>query len=274
MRSAEADSSDLAPKPRKRAAVIGPLASRRILGQRVDVTHYARATEAILALAEARAGGMACASTVHMVMEGHDDPEFRRLVNAADLITSDGMPLVWMLRALGASGATRVYGPDLTPIVCEAAAERGIPVGFYGSTEDVLDGLASALIARTPRLSIGFRWSPPFGACSQAEDERVVEAIQDSGIGVLFVGLGCPKQERWMAAHRDRLDCALVGVGAAFDFVAGHKPSAPVWIQRAGLEWGFRLACEPKRLWRRYLRHNPRFAMLALAQLWRELVSS
>jgi N-acetylglucosaminyldiphosphoundecaprenol N-acetyl-beta-D-mannosaminyltransferase len=223
---------------RKRAAVLGPLDSRRVLGQRVDVTDYARATEAILALAEARVGGMACASTVHMVMEGHDDPGFRRLVNAADLITSDGMPLVWMLRALGAHAARRVYGPDLTPIVCEEAARRGVAVGFYGSSEEVLDALTGALIERFPALRIGFRWSPPFGPVSHREDEQVVEAIQDSGIGVLFVGLGCPKQERWMAAHRERLDCALVGVGAG--------------------------------LWRRYLRHNPRFAALALAQLWRE----
>jgi N-acetylglucosaminyldiphosphoundecaprenol N-acetyl-beta-D-mannosaminyltransferase len=246
------------------------MTSRRVLGQRVDVTSYASAADAILALAEARAGGMTCVSTVHMVMEGHDDAEFRRLVNAADLITSDGIPLVWMLRALGVADASRVYGPDLTPFVCRVAAERGISVGFYGSTPEVLDDLARNLLARIPGLSIGFRWSPPFGCSSPSEEEEVVEAIRDSGIGVLFVGLGCPKQERWMALHRDRLDCVLVGVGAAFDFVAGLKPRAPGWMQRSGLEWLFRLACEPRRLWRRYARHNPRFALLALKQLWRE----
>jgi N-acetylglucosaminyldiphosphoundecaprenol N-acetyl-beta-D-mannosaminyltransferase len=156
------------------------------------------------------------------------------------------------------------------PLVCGAAAERGIPVGFYGSSEPVLDALARALVARHPGLRIGFRWSPPFGPVPPEEDEQVVEAIADSEIGVLFVGLGCPKQERWMAAHRERLDCVLVGVGAGFDFAAGSKPKAPAWLQRAGLEWAFRLACEPRRLWWRYARHNPRFAALALRQLWRE----
>jgi N-acetylglucosaminyldiphosphoundecaprenol N-acetyl-beta-D-mannosaminyltransferase len=253
---------------------MGPLVSRRVLGQRVDVSDYPRAIAAILALAEARVGGMVCASTVHMVMEGHDDPDFRRLVNAADLITADGMPLVWMLRALGAPEATRVYGPDLMPMVCRAAAERGIPVGFYGSSEPVLDALARELVARHPTLRIGFRWSPPFAPASPEPDEQVVEAIADSGVGVLFVGLGCPKQERWMAAHREQLDCVLVGVGAAFDFAAGHKPKAPSWLQRAGLEWAFRLACEPRRLWWRYARHNPRFALAALRQLWREWTAS
>jgi len=262
-------SDPLAPPERKRAAVIGAMTCRRVLGQRVDATSYAGAAEAILAMAEARTGGMTCVSTVHMVMEGHDDADFRRIVNSADLITSDGMPLVWMLRVLGVTDASRVYGPDLTPYVCRAAAERGLSVGFYGSTPDVLDDLARELLAAIPQLSIGFRWSPPFGRVSSQEDEEVVEAIRESGIGVLFVGLGCPKQERWMAAHRDRLDCVLVGVGAAFDFVAGRKPKAPGWLQRMGLEWLFRLACEPRRLWRRYARHNPRFAVLALGQLWR-----
>jgi len=262
------DASDPGPA-RKRAAVIGPLVSRRVLGQRVDAVDYARAGEAILALAEARAGGMVCASTVHMVMEGHDDPRFRALVNAADLITPDGMPLVWMLRAQGVPGAPRVYGPDLMPFVCAGAAQRGIPVGFDGSSPAVQDALAAALLARHPALRIGCRWSPPYAPLASEQDARVVEAIEDSGIGVLFGGLGCPKLERWMAAHREQLSCVLVGVGAGFDFVAGRKRQAPAWLQRLGLEWAFRLACEPRRLWRRYARHNPRFAALALAQLWR-----
>lgn len=271
MQAIEGDAPELA---RKRDAVIGPRVSRRVLGQRVDATHYSHAAQVILALAEARVGGMVCCSTVHMVMEGHDDPHFRRLVNAADLITPDGMPLVWMLRAQGVPEATRVYGPDLMPWVCGAAARRGIPVGFYGSSEAVQDALAAALLARHPALRIGFRWSPPFTPLAPEEDEQVLEAIEDSGIGVLFVGLGCPKQERWMAAQRERLPCVLVGVGAGFDFVAGRKPRAPAWLQRRGLEWAFRLACEPRRLWRRYARHNPRFAALVLAELWRGVKGS
>jgi N-acetylglucosaminyldiphosphoundecaprenol N-acetyl-beta-D-mannosaminyltransferase len=182
----------------------------------------------------------------------------------------DGMPLVWMLRALGIPGATRVYGPDLTLAVCEHAERRGVPVGFYGGAPDVLDALVERLSTRFPQLRIAFVHSPPFTLDTPRIDPASADAIRDSGIGVLFVGLGCPKQERFMAAHREQLPCALVGVGAAFDFLAGCKRQAPAWLQRLGLEWAFRLVCEPGRLWRRYLVHNPRFAVRALRQCWRE----
>jgi N-acetylglucosaminyldiphosphoundecaprenol N-acetyl-beta-D-mannosaminyltransferase len=132
-------------------------------------------------------------------------------------------------------------------------------VGLYGGTPEVLEVLRSRLLERFPRLQLRFSHSPPFRALSPDEDAAVVDAIAASGVGVLFVGLGCPKQERWMAAHREALPCALVGVGAAFDFLAGAKPQAPAWVQRAGLEWLFRLVCEPRRLWRRYLVGNARF---------------
>jgi N-acetylglucosaminyldiphosphoundecaprenol N-acetyl-beta-D-mannosaminyltransferase len=155
------------------------------------------------------------------------------------------------------------------PELCEVAAARGVPVGFYGGTPPVQGALARNLRARFPALRIAFAHAPPFRAPTPEEDAQVVEAIHDSGARVLFVGLGCPKQERWMAAHRDRLDCAQVGVGAAFDFLAGVKRQAPRWMMRAGLEWLFRLACEPRRLWRRYAVHNPRFALLAGAEILR-----
>ncbi|MGH0032594.1 MAG: WecB/TagA/CpsF family glycosyltransferase [Myxococcota bacterium] len=254
------------PVERKRDPRQGEVASRRVVGLRVDATDYVHATETILSQAES-GGGVTCIATVHMVMEACDDPGFQRLVNAADLVTPDGMPLVWMLRALGVGDAKRVYGPDLTPLVCEAAARRGVPVGFYGGDAATLEALVDRLRARFPGLRIDFAHSPPFRALTVEEDAALTEAIIDSGVRVLFVGLGCPKQERWMAAHRDALDCALVGVGAAFDFLAGRKAQAPAWIQRAGLEWLFRLLHEPRRLWRRYARHNPRFAWRALRQL-------
>lgn len=250
-----------AQKP-ERDAGLGAFGSRRILGMRVDATHSARAVEAILEMAET-GGGVTCVATVHMVMEAHDDPAFRRLVNSADLVTSDGMPLVWMLRAHGLREAERVYGPDLMPEVCAAAAARGFPIGLYGASADVLDALAQRLAEHFPGLRVAFAMSPPYRALTPEEDAQVVEAIRESGARILFVGLGCPKQERWMAAHRERLDCAMVGVGAAFDFLAGRKRQAPRMLQRAGLEWLFRLASEPRRLWRRYAIHNPRFVWLA-----------
>ena len=232
---------------------------------RVDASTYARAVQAILEMAES-GGGTTCVATVHMVMEAHDDPAFQRIVNAADLVTSDGMPLVWTLRARGLREAERVYGPDLMPAVCAAAAARGVPIGLYGGSPDVIAQLPQRLAERFPGLRIAFASSPPYRALTPEEDARVVEAIRDSGARVLFVGLGCPKQERWMAAHREQLECAMVGVGAAFDFLAGAKRQAPRFMQRAGLEWLFRLASEPRRLWRRYAIHNPRFVWLALRE--------
>lgn len=244
--------------------------ARRVLGMRVDVTSYDASAASILDMAASGSGGMVCVATVHMVMEAYDDPAFQRLVNSADLVTPDGVPLVWALRWLGDPGAERVYGPDLTPVLCERAAAAGIPVGFFGSTPEVLDAMLARLKARFPALEIAFAHSPPFGPQDPEDDARVTEAIRESGTGILFVGLGCPRQERWMAAHREALPCAMVGVGAAFDFLAGHKRQAPHWMRSSGLEWLFRLGSEPRRLWRRYLIHNPRFVV----QLGRQLGNS
>jgi N-acetylglucosaminyldiphosphoundecaprenol N-acetyl-beta-D-mannosaminyltransferase len=250
--------SDPAEPPPKRDAALASAGSRRVLGMRVDATRYDACADAVLELARA-GGGMVCVATVHMVMEAFDDPAFQRLVNAADVVTPDGMPLVWALRALGVPGAVRVYGPDLTRRVCARAAEAGVPVGFYGGRPQVLESLLRRASASWPSLRVAFAHSPPFRELRPEEDAAVVEAIRDSGARVLFVGLGCPRQERWMAAHRDALPCAMLGVGAAFDFLAAHKPQAPRWLQDVGLEWLFRLATEPRRLWRRYLVNNPRF---------------
>jgi N-acetylglucosaminyldiphosphoundecaprenol N-acetyl-beta-D-mannosaminyltransferase len=175
-----------------------------------------------------------------------------------------------MLRALGLRRATRVYGPELTVWILQTAAESGIPVGFLGGTPEVLDRLIGVVRRRFPSLRIGFADAPPFREITPEEDRRITLAIQSSGVGVLFVGLGCPKQERWMRAHQGRVEAVMVGVGAAFDFLAGAKPQAPPWMQNGGLEWLFRLCSEPRRLWRRYLFNNPRFAVLAITQLIRE----
>lgn len=234
-------------------------ASGRILGMRVDATSYAETAGLLLDLAEARSGGMVCVASVHMAMEAHDSEGFRRIVNAADRVTPDGMPLVWALRRQGLRQATRVYGPTLMPEICARAARSGMPIGLYGGSPPVLERLREVLLARFPGLEIPFAYSPPFRPQSGDEDREVCDAIAASGARVLFVGIGCPKQERWMAAHRDALECVMVGVGAAFDFLAGVKPQAPGWIQSAGLEWLFRLVHEPRRLWRRYLVGNTRF---------------
>jgi len=245
------------------------LDSRRILGMRVDATSYAETADTVVDRSAAGTGGMVCVATVHMVMEAFDDPAFQEIVNSSVRVTPDGVPLVAALRTLGVSGVQRVYGPSLMPYLCERAEANGLRVGFYGGTPAVLNAMTQALLDRYPKLEISFAFPPPFRPLTEAEDADVIAAITAAEVQVLFVGLGCPKQERWMAAHRDVLDCMLLGVGAAFDFIAGVKGQAPAWMQRSGLEWFFRLASEPRRLWRRYLIGNPRFLFHFARQLRR-----
>jgi N-acetylglucosaminyldiphosphoundecaprenol N-acetyl-beta-D-mannosaminyltransferase len=262
-----------AARKRERFALAPALAgvrSRRLLGMRVDGLRTSVAADAVVELAEAGAGGVVCVATVHMVMEAFDAPDFQRGVNAAEMVTPDGVPLVWLLRRLGLRETRRVYGPTLMRLVCRRAEEHGLPVGFFGGSPEVLATLRERLLERHPLLRIAFAASPPFRAATEAEEASTREAIEASGARILFVGLGCPKQERWMTAHREALPCVLLGVGAAFDFLAGAKRQAPSWLQRAGLEWLFRLVSEPRRLWRRYLIQNPRF----LFHLARELARS
>lgn len=235
----------------------------------MDALTFGSATTRILNWAGDGDSRYVCVANVNNVMTGRADPDFRRMNNEADLVTSDGMPLVWGLKLLGVPEAERVYGPELLPRVCEAAARGGVPVGFFGGAPDVLEELTARLAARYPALRIVYAHSPPFRPLTNAEDQAAVEAIRRSGARILFVGLGCPKQERWMAAHRGAIPAVMLGVGAAFDFYAGRKPVAPRWMQRSGLEWLFRLVTEPRRLWRRYVLQNPVFVALFAAQLVR-----
>ena len=252
------------------AMTVSTTPHRFVLGMRLDATSYDDATRHILEWATTRAHRYVCAANVHMVMECHDSDEFRAVVNDAGLITPDGVPLVWTLRRLGVPEQSRVYGPTLMLHVCAAAARAGVPVGLYGAGPEVLETLQRKLTERFPELDIAYAYSPPFRPLTAEEDEAVVSAIRDSGARILFVGLGCPRQERWMAEHQARLPLVMLGVGAAFDFHAGNVKQAPALLQTAGLEWLFRLTMEPKRLWRRYLKHNPRFIYLTAQQLWGE----
>jgi N-acetylglucosaminyldiphosphoundecaprenol N-acetyl-beta-D-mannosaminyltransferase len=245
------------------------VATRRILRMPVHATSYEHATGQILRWAAAGESRYVCVATVNNVIEALDDPRYLQVIEAADLVTPDGMPLVWGLRLLGVPAATRVYGPDLTPLVCQRAAQLGVPVGFYGGEAAVLDRLTATLTRRFPELKVVYHFSPPFRRLSPQEQDRVAEEIGRSGARILFVGLGTPKQEQWMAAHRG-LPTVMVGVGAAFDFLAGRKRQAPKLLRRLGLEWLFRLVQEPRRLWRRYLYRNPRFVALFLTQLLTE----
>lgn len=244
-------------------------AERRILGVRVDATSYEDATRQVLAWARAGDSRYVCCATVNNVMEARDHPEYAEVMERADLVTADGMPLVWALRALGVRHATRVYGPDLMGYVLEAAEREGVAVGFYGGSGAVLARLQQEIQRRFPKINVAYAEAPPFRNLTPDEDEQTVRLIGESDARVLFVGLGSPKQDRWMHAHRERIPAVMLGVGAAFDFWAGAKSQAPRWMQQSGLEWLFRLATEPLRLWRRYLKQNPRFAWLALTEILR-----
>lgn len=241
--------------------------SAYILGMRVDRTDYETSARTVRQWAADHCSRYVCNATVNNVMEAHDSVAFRRLMNGADLVTPDGMPLVWGLRSLGFSGATRVYGPDLTPILLDMAASNGLPVGFYGGTASTLDRLCQRVAEHCPGIHVAYAFSPPFQPVTEAEDMRIVEEINRSGTRILFVGLNTPKQDYWMAAHKGRVGTVMVGVGAAFDFIAGTKSQAPRWMMSIGMEWLFRLGTEPRRLWKRYLKHNPRFVVLFALQL-------
>ncbi len=208
-----------------------------------------------------------CCSTVHMIMESFDSTDFRRCVNGADMVVSDGVPIVFVTRRLGLNRQMRVDAPTLALKLCDMAAKAGISIGLYGSTQKIVDDLASALLTRYPRLRIGYSLSPPFRPLSREEDEKIVEDIRRSGVRLLFVGLGCPKQERWMFDHRGRIPATMLGVGWTFDVLSGHSRMAPRWIQNLAMEWLYRLAQNPRKLWRRHFIHNPRFVVLAALQL-------
>ncbi len=212
------------------------------------------------------------AAAVNLVMSAHEDPATMAAVLGATLAVPDGQPLVWALRALGHTKATRVYGPDLMLSFCERAAKEGIPMYLYGGRDErALELLERRLRERFEGLNIVGGHSPPFRPLSPAEEQQVIAEIDGCGAQVVWVGIGQPKQEQWMAHMRPRLRAPLlVGVGAAFDFHAGLVPQAPPWMQRSGLEWTYRLAREPRRLWRRYARYNPRFVVGFARQYARE----
>ena len=243
------------------------LTSRFVLGMRVDGTSYEDASQQVVQWAKEERSAYVCVSTVHMVMEAFDSDVFQGVVNGADLVTPDGRPLVWALKALGVKGASQVRGTDLTTAVIERAARENVPIGLYGGTPELLESFTRVLHERHPRVRIACKIAPPFRPLTPEENEAVTQEIVESGARILLVGIGCPKQEKWMVAHKGRISAVMLGVGAAFDFHTGQVRQAPRWMQVTGLEWVFRLLMDPKRLWKRYTKHNPRFVGLFLLQL-------
>lgn len=236
-----------------------------VLGVQVSATTMATAVELIASWIGGGARHYVCVTGVHGVMESQRDPDLRDVHNRSGLTTTDGVPLVWACHHAGVPDAARVYGPDLVLAVAERAASEGWRSYFYGGHAGVGDQVAAALAARYPGFEACGSWSPPFRPLGPAEEAAVARRINESGADIVWVGLSTPKQERWMAAMRDRLDApVLIGVGAAFDIHAGRLRQAPPWMQRHGLEWAFRVAVEPRRLWRRYAVNNPTFVVRVL----------
>lgn len=207
--------------------------------------------------------------TTHTVLECHDAPALAAIVNGAGMATPDGMPLVWMGRLRG-HRVERVYGPDVMLAACERGQALGHSHFFYGGVDGVAEQLAARLRARFPALRVAGSYAPPFRPLTDDEEREIAARINSSGADIVWVGLGTPKQDYWVARFRPLLEApVLIAVGAAFDFHAGRVRQAPRWMQRSGLEWLFRLSQDPQRLWRRYLVGNPRFVYLVAQQLLR-----
>jgi exopolysaccharide biosynthesis WecB/TagA/CpsF family protein len=238
-----------------------------VLGIAVSPTNYDEAAEAIVQAAKTHRPGVVSCHAVHAIVTASGDASLREKVNTFDMITPDGQPVRWALNLLHRAKLTdRVYGPELMLRLCRAAAEKGVSVYLYGGSQPVVERLRDNLLDRFPNLEIAGYESPPFRALTPEEDEQTVGRIRDSGAGIVFIGLGCPKQDLFAYEHRERIRAVQVCVGAAFDFHAGVKPMAPAWMQQRGLEWLYRLIQEPRRLWRRYFVTNTVFlAKLAFA---------
>ena len=241
-----------------------------VLGVHIDALTWGLAMDRLINWALEYKSRYVTICNAHVVVTASDNASYRDIINGSDMATPDGAPVAWMLRRQGFANQPRISGPDVMWALCERAAKENISVYCYGSTEKTLRLLRDQLSAAFPTLKITTE-SPPFRALSSDEDDLAVGRINSSGAGIVFVGLGCPKQECWMAEHRGRVNAVMIGVGAAFDFHAGTIKRAPKWMQNAGLEWLHRLASEPKRLWKRYLVTNTLFVIGAAKQLLKQI---
>lgn len=241
-----------------------------VLGIPVDVLDWSETIERLFAWADRRESRTVCVCDVHSIVHALRDTAHADAIAAADMVTPDGTPVAWVLRRKGHSAQGRISGPDLMWACCRRAAESGTPVFLYGSTPRTLLLLEQRLRAAFPDIDIVGAISPPFRSLSDEEDAAIVERINASGARIVWVGLGCPKQEAWLRSHHQRAHAVMVGVGAALDFHAGVVKRAPAWMQRNGLEWFHRILQDPRRLAKRYLVSNTMFIMACCGTRWSE----
>ena len=248
-----------------------PRNRRSVLGAQIDALTWDDALDRITVWSDQRQSRYVCICNVHSVVTTTRDNRYRQIINEADMCTPDGAPVAWALRKLGCAGQERVNGPDLMWRTLALAEQRQQAVFFYGSTDQILRQLAATAMRAFPRLRLVGIHAPPFRPLSEQEQEQEIQLIRRSGAQLVFVGLGCPKQEQWMAERRGRLDAVMLGVGAAFDYHAGALRRAPAWAQRNGLEWLFRLMSDPRRLFKRYMVTNTLFVLGMSRQLmWKK----
>lgn len=246
---------------------------RAVLGASIDALSWDEAVGRIVAWGAERESRYVCVCNVHSVVTTTLDPEFQAVVNGSDMATPDGAPIAWAMRKMGHPEQERINGPDLMWRYLGMAERLGQSVFFYGSTEQTLERLKDNLGRYFPALKIAGMHSPHFCESEEDQDEADVEMLNRSGANVVFIGLGCPKQEKWMAAHRGRVQATMIGVGAAFDYHAGVLKRAPLWWQQHGLEWLYRVLMEPRRLFMRYLVTNTLFVVGFARQLLSEKLS-
>lgn len=230
-----------------------------VLGVPIDILHWSDALGKLITWGAERHSAIVCICNVHMIVTAGFDSALGKVISAADMVTPDGAPVALVMRRAGFLSQDRINGPDLMWRYLAEAERLGQVVFFYGGQEKTLNHLRCAMIATYPKLKVGGMISPPFRDLTPEEDADFVNQINMANTAVLFVGLGCPKQEKWMAAHKGAVHAVMVGVGAAFDYHAGTIKRAPLWMQRYGLEWFHRLCSEPRRLWKRYLVTNTLF---------------
>lgn len=237
-----------------------------VLSSLISSGTYQEMVEEVFNLSENKSSSYVCVSNVHMVIEAYNNKEFNHILNQADLATPDGKPLAIAMRLLHKKPQMRVAGMDLLPDLLKESEKRGKSVFFYGGTQNTLDKIEEKARKDYPNLKISGLYSPPFRKLSEQEEKEIIDMINKSKADLLFVSLGCPKAEYWMAKHKDKIHTCMLGVGGAFPVFAGTQKRAPQWMQDYALEWLYRLVLEPKRLWKRYLTTNSQFLYLLASQ--------
>jgi N-acetylglucosaminyldiphosphoundecaprenol N-acetyl-beta-D-mannosaminyltransferase len=235
---------------------------RKLLNTRLSIGNYKEFIDEIFMLAQNKKSSYVCVSNVHMLIEAYKDKTFSRIVNNADITTPDGMPLAKSMKLIHGVKQDRIAGMDIMPSILQKAASMSLSIYLYGSTDEVLELIIAKAKRKFPDLKIAGYYSPPFRTLTEGEKQGVIEEINSKNPDFVLVALGCPKQEKWMAENKNKINSCMLGVGGAFTVYAGIQKRAPKWMQRGSLEWLFRFFQEPQRLWKRYLLTNSLFSLL------------